>query len=180
MTRLGDILKYTATAHVWLMPVFLTSRTARRTANVRHHATVLQVSPHGQIYKHYTRRCLLYIRKRSTGKKKGNLCPFSSASSPDFPSIGILRPLSNTNGGNKNIFVIKVGYSKLTKNIPTAKTTAKITASIFMEQKVVSLRISCKVLKFNGPKFASKFFCRTMPETESQNSSSYRVPHAGQ
>lgn len=52
-------------------------------------------------------------------------------------------------------------FSKLTKAIPTTKTTATAVATIFLERLGINFDVPIKVLTDNGPQFTSKVFSPT-------------------
>lgn len=64
---------------------------------------------------------------------KNGIYNYSVLQALDVLAIDILGPFSHTKSGNKYIIVITDHYSKLHKAIPTAKTTYKRTANIFIE-----------------------------------------------
>lgn len=71
------------------------------------------------------------------------------ASHLDFVPVEILSPLFKTQGGNEYIVVIKNHYSKLSRAIPSEKTTAARIADIFMEHWMANVSIPFTLLTDN-------------------------------
>lgn len=102
-------------------------------------------------------KCMSCSRNRRTKKEKKKLRLFPPVSPEDFVAIHIVGPLPKTEGGSKFIVIITGRYSKLTKDIPTAKATSTRIANIFMEHWLATLGVPLTKLTGNGPQFTFNF-----------------------
>lgn len=102
--------------------------------------------------------CTSCARNRHIAKTQRKLRLFSATEPLEFVAIDILGPLPKTANGNQYIIVMTDRFSKLTKALPTAKTTATTVATTSLEHWVANFGILSKVVTDNGPQFTSKFF----------------------
>lgn len=76
----------------------------------------------------------------------------------DFVAMNILGQLPRTASGKQHVVVIMDRYSKLTRAISKAKTTATHDTNVFFDHWVVPYDIPKYHLTGNSPQFVSKFF----------------------
>ena len=104
-------------------------------------------------------RCESCAATRGTQYTKQKHLRLFPANGPlEFVAMDILGPLPKTKQGNQFVVVLTDRYSKLTRAIPTGKTTATTVATIFVDHWVIPYGIPNYVLTDNGPQFVAKFF----------------------
>lgn len=69
-----------------------------------------------------------------------------------------LGPVPGTLEGNQDVLVMTDRYSKLTKAVPTSKTTASHIVSLSMDNRIMQSDIKTHVLAGNRTQFVGKFF----------------------
>lgn len=89
-------------------------------------------------------------------EKKLQLFP---ASAPlKLITICILAPLPRTVNGNRYVIIMTDKYFKLTRTMPTGKTSSLRIATVFFDSWRVPYGIPAYILTENGLKFTSKLF----------------------
>lgn len=111
-----------------------------------------------------------------TNKKQRKFRLLLSVGPPRFVDINILSPLAKTKDKNEYVVIITDHYSKLTKPIPTAKTTARITAIMLIAHSLPNFGIMFKAPIDNESQLTYRFFdslykelrFKSVPTTEHQ------------
>lgn len=102
-------------------------------------------------------QCASCARNGSQYRRKPPLQLFPSCGPLEFVAMDILRRLPRTK--KRNQYAIEMSdSSKLTRAVPTAKTSATQVANIILEHWIVPFDIPSYVLPDHGPQFVSKFF----------------------
>lgn len=102
--------------------------------------------------------CCKWARNRISLKEKRPLKLFSANGPLQFLVMDILSLLPKTATGNQFVMAITNRYTKLTRAIPSSKTTETHGASIFLDHFIVSYGIPGFFLTDNCPPFVRKFF----------------------
>lgn len=72
--------------------------------------------------------------------------------------MGILGPLQRTTEASQYVIVVTDRDSKLTRTVPTTKTSSTQIANIFLDLWIISSRVSRYVPTNSDPQLMSKFF----------------------
>lgn len=106
----------------------------------------------------YVQRCLSCQKYRQDPTHQRQLQPYLPATPLEFVAVDILGLLPKTKTSSGFIIVMTNRCSKLTRAIPTKKTTATDVAHILVEDWAVPYDVPIQLLTNNGPEFAGKFF----------------------
>ncbi len=108
---------------------------------------------------HYVSKCTSCARSRGTPFKHQHPLKLFPATQPlDEIAMDLIGPLPKTSNGKRHILVITDRYSKLSRAIPMAKTTAPHVAAVFMNNWVFPYGVPKSILTDNGPQFIAEFF----------------------
>lgn len=99
-----------------------------------------------------------HARLTANAKKKRYLQLFHASGTLESIAMDMLGPLPRTKHENVFLIVVRDGYSKMTKDIPTSKTNATHVAIVLLYHWVFSIGIRKHFLTGNGPQFLSALF----------------------
>lgn len=175
----GIYTDYAAILNHWPVSLLPINKHSWRTTNLRHQATTRLLTSHGQWCLQYSSQVPAVYRKLAINKKEKKLRLIPPSHHLDFVSINILRPLQKADGENEYIFVMKDLYSKLTKAIPSEKTTATWVANDFMKHWVAKFVLRSAVLTKKAP-VQFQVLLHVMQSDSHQVGNNYSVPTACQ
>ena len=108
---------------------------------------------------HHVATCRTCVQATGVRRKKQHKTRLFPPTGPlQDVAMDLLGPLPKTRLGNQYVLVITDRFSKLTRAIPMAKTTAPFIAAVFLNNWIMPYGIPDTILTDNGSQFIAEFF----------------------